>query len=140
MNKYSKKEVWDIISKISDIRSRESVFDNKERDNYRSCSVAIRALRNIVNEPIDEDNDIKQMIIEVENLNNNTPNGLIKDADTILGDILSECDYDITGIAQCIFNLWKTSYDQRAVEQMFYLFTDMELADFLEKCKKEITQ
>ena len=84
--------------------------------------------------------EIEKMIREVEELNNNTPNGVIHDSDTILADIINACDFDLTGISQDIFNIWKNSTDKRAVELMFYEFTDMEFIDYLEKCKNEITR
>lgn len=66
--------------------------------------------------------------------------GIVKDADTILVDMVQENDFEITGIAQDIFNIWRNSSDKKAVEQMFFEFTDMEFKDFLEKCKDEITR
>lgn len=84
--------------------------------------------------------NIEKMIKEVEELNNNTPNGMIYDADCILAEIVEKCDFDLTGMAQDIFNIWKNSTDKKAVEQMFYEFTDMEFADYLIKCKEEITR
>ena len=49
----------------------------------------------------------EEMIKNVEKLNNNTPDGQIVDADTILVDLIQECDYEFSGIAQDIFNIWK---------------------------------
>lgn len=82
----------------------------------------------------------EKMIKEVEELNNNTPNGIIHDADTILVDLIENCDYKFSGFAQDIFNIWKNSTDKNAVEQMFYEFTDMDFVDYLKKCKEEITR
>ena len=83
---------------------------------------------------------MEKLLKEVEELNNNTPDVWIKDADTILADIVQENDFEITGIAQDIFNIWRNSSDKEAVEQIFFEFTDMEFKDFLEKCKEEITR
>lgn len=81
-----------------------------------------------------------EMIQEVEKLHNNTPDGVIHDADTILVDLIEQCDYEFTGLAQDIFNIWKNSTDKKAVEQMFYEFTDMEFDRYLMKCQEEITR
>lgn len=85
-------------------------------------------------------NTCEKLIKEVEDLNNNTPDGEIVDADTILVDLVQNCDYEFTGFAQDIFNIWKNSADKKAVEQMFYEFTDMEFSSYLMKCKEEITR
>ena len=85
-------------------------------------------------------NRTEELIREVEELNDNTPYGTIHDADTILVDLIEKCDYEFSGFAQDIFNIWKDSTDKKAVEQMFYEFTDMEFVDYLMKCKEEITK
>ncbi len=81
----------------------------------------------------------EDMIKEVEKLNDNTPDGKIVDADTILVDLIQKNDFEFSGIAQDIFNIWKGSSDKKAVEQMFYEFTGMEFDRYLMKCKDEIT-
>ena len=83
---------------------------------------------------------MEKLLKEVEELNNNTPDGWIIDADTILVDMVQKNGFKITGIAQDIFNIWRNSSDKEAVEQIFFEFTDMEFKDFLEKCKEEITR
>lgn len=83
---------------------------------------------------------MENLLKKVEELNANTPNGMITDADTILVDLIDKNDFEITGIAQDIFNIWKNSSDKNAVEQMFFEFTDTEFKDYLETCKKEISR
>ena len=83
---------------------------------------------------------MEKLLKEVEELNNNTQDGWIIDADTILVDIIQENDFEINGIAQDIFNIWRNSSDRKAVEQMFFEFTNMEFKDYLEKCKREISR
>lgn len=83
---------------------------------------------------------IREMIREVEFLNKDVPNGMIRDADTILKDILDEQDFEITGMAQDIFNIYKRSTDKTAVKEMFFEFTGMDFDEYLTKCIKEITR
>ena len=49
---------------------------------------------------------MEKLLKEVEELNANVPDGIVKDADTILVDMVQENDFEITGIAQDIFNIW----------------------------------
>lgn len=85
-------------------------------------------------------NKIESMIEEVEQLNANTPDGIVVDGDTILADLIKDVDFEFNGLSQDIFNIWKKSNDKKAVEQMFFEFTDMEFDKYLEKCKKEISR
>lgn len=83
-----------------------------------------------------EENLIKQ----VEELNDNTPNGAVIDADTILVALLNEQNFEFSGMAQDIFNIYRKSSDKQAVKEMFFEFTGMEFNQYLEKCLKEITR
>lgn len=83
---------------------------------------------------------MEKLLKEVEKLNANTPDGVVVDADTILVDVIQKNDFEITGIAQDIFNIWRNSSDRKAIEQMFFEFTDMEFKDYLKKCEREITR
>lgn len=80
------------------------------------------------------------LIKEVEELNNNTPEGCIVDGDTILTDLIESSDFELSGMCQDIFNIWKNSTDKNAVEQMFFEFTSVEFIEFLKKCKEEISR
>lgn len=83
---------------------------------------------------------IKQKIKKVKTLNGNTPEGYIRDADTILKDLIDENDFEISGMADDIFNIYNCSSDKTAVKMMFYEFTGVEFEEYLDKCLTEITR
>ena len=83
---------------------------------------------------------MEQLLKYVEELNTNTPDGQIVDADTILKDIMDEQDFEVTGIAQEIFNIYHKSSDKQAVKEMFFEFTGMKFDQYLMKCSREITR
>lgn len=111
----------------------ESPLIRDDIGNYIECSHC----NNIID--LKNNSTTEILIEEVEKLNANTPNGVIVDSDTILVDLIENCDHEFSGISQDIFNIWKQSSDKKSVEQMFYEFTDMEFVEYLEKCKVEIT-
>jgi len=80
--------------------------------------------------------ETEQAIQTVEDMAEYLPNGLIRDADTVLADILKEANFEFSGFAQDIFNIWRKSSDRKSVEQMFFEFTDCEFLDYLKKCPK----
>lgn len=84
--------------------------------------------------------DTERLLEEVEKLNNNTPEGRIIDADTILADLMENVDFEFSGFAQDIFNIWKNSTDRESVEKMFYEFTEIEFNDYLRICEKRISR
>lgn len=85
---------------------------------------------------------ISQTIEKIKILNRNTPNGYIRDADTVLCDIVQnvDLDFEVTGLAEDLFNIYQKSSDKQAVKEMFFLFTDMTFEDYLQKCIDEITR
>ena len=47
---WSKEEVWNAIHELSDIRAGYNLFDDKEIGKYHACSLAIKALREVIKE------------------------------------------------------------------------------------------
>ena len=80
--------------------------------------------------------ETEQAIQTVEDMAEHLPNGLIRDADTVLVDIIKAVDFEFDGFAQDIFNIWRKSSDRKSVEQMFFEVTDCEFLDYLKKCQK----
>lgn len=60
------------------------------------------------------------------------------DEDTILVDTIKDCDFELSGIAEDIFNIYEKSTDKKSLEQLFYEFTDIEFDEYLERCIKRI--
>lgn len=86
------------------------------------------------------DDLILKTLKEVEDLNYDTPEGIIRDSDTILVDLLNDSDFEFSGISQDIFNIYKKSKDKEAVKEMFFEFVGMEFEEYLTKCLEEITR
>lgn len=53
MENWDKEEVWAAIHELSDIRATYNLFNAKQRPKYHACSLAIEALREVINEPCD---------------------------------------------------------------------------------------
>jgi len=79
--------------------------------------------------------ETEQAIQTVEDMAEHLPNGLIRDADTVLADIMQEANFEINGLAKDIFNIWRKSSDRKSVEKMFFDLTDCDFMCFLEKCQ-----
>lgn len=58
MTQYDRNEVWEAVQEISDIRGRYNLFSPKERPKYHACSLAIRALRDVIGEPVETDGNM----------------------------------------------------------------------------------
>ena len=86
-----------------------------------------------------------QLVKEVKELYDNTPEGKIIDADTVLADVTEKCVNENqgmreVGLAMELLEIWENSEDKKSVEEVFHLFTDMTFVDFLEECKKQTTR
>ena len=60
-----------------------------------------------------------EFMVQVEGkqeLTINTPNGVIRDADTILEDYLDNRETEISGIAEEVFGIYKNTTDKESVE------------------------
>ena len=94
------------------------------------------------NETKEEDEEsLNALLKKARLLNENTPNGCIRDADTILHDIMDEADFEITGIGAELFGLFSNASqkEREMFEKMFYLFTDVEFEEYLRRCAEETT-
>lgn len=79
--------------------------------------------------------ETEQAIQTVEDMAEHLPNGLIRDADTVLADIMQEANFEISGLAKDIFNIWRKSSDRKSLEKMFFDLTAYDFLSFLEKCQ-----
>lgn len=76
----------------------------------------------------------------VLDLLSDTPAGVIRDADTVLKDIMDEADFEISGLAAEIIGIWKKASDKASVEALFKSFTDYGFNGWLDKCIRETTR
>ena len=76
----------------------------------------------------------------VRQLNARTPEGIIKDDDTIFEDIIEERDIEVSGIADEIFDIYQNSSDKRAVKALFETLTGTKFTDYIINCYKNITR
>lgn len=83
-----------------------------------------------------------KLLLKVEDLNEEIMSivSVIEDSDTILAELLDEVDFHFPGISTDIFEIWKKSSDKKAVEEIFYEFTDMEFETYLEKCIEKMEE
>ena len=71
---------------------------------------------------------------QVTRLTEDTPDGMIHDADTILKDLLDQADCEVSGLAKELIGIWRDSTDKPRIEQLFCLFTGCEFGDWLDQC------
>jgi len=82
----------------------------------------------------------KEQVSQVLDLYHNTPDGRIEDCDTILADYMDSVSFEETGLGEEILEIWKSSKDKEAIENLFYTFTGVEFENYLEDCIKKTTK
>lgn len=137
MNKDQKVRMFYELAKYISDNANENVEDNDIQNLFNDITDIVNNIEKIGKKKYCTTNDL---LTVVEYLHNNTPEGIIRDADTILNDLIQENDFEFTGIAQDIFNIWKKTKDKKAVEEMFFEFVGIEFKEYLEKCLDEITR
>lgn len=77
-------------------------------------------------------------VAQVKRMYENTPSGVITDADTILADIMADADFEITGLGINLLSQWeessKCSAAQKAFENLFYCLTDVQFEEYVGRC------
>ncbi len=84
----------------------------------------------------------ESLAAQVIELHHNTPNGIIRDADTILVDLIEENvdDLNESGIGEEIIQIWMNSMDRSSVEQLFENLAGISFHEYLISCMKNITR
>lgn len=77
---------------------------------------------------------------QVVDLLENTPDGTVIDADTILADLLEKANFEETGMAAELLGIWARSDDWASVEQLFCLLTDCDFEHYLDMCIANTTR
>ena len=75
---------------------------------------------------------------KVIELQNDTPDGVIHDADTVLEDILDE--REVYGDAEELIGIWQNSSDKDSVAAVFACITGVTFEDYLDRCIAETTR
>lgn len=83
---------------------------------------------------------IEKKAQQVLNLLENTPDGVIIDADTILADLCEKVNFEESGMAVELLGIWARSNDKASVEQLFCLLTDCDFEDYLDLCIAKTTR
>ena len=72
-------------------------------------------------------------IIKKDTLRND---GVIRDADTVLADIMQNADFEITGLGKEIFEIYKKTSDKEAFENLFYSLSGETFDNYIGRCEK----
>lgn len=84
----------------------------------------------------------KEKAKKIIELLNNTPDGQIVDADTILKDYMDNMDWEISGIAVDLLKMFLDADKEKKgmFYDMFRFFTDRSFGEYLDECLEKTTK
>lgn len=69
--------------------------------------------------------DLTKLVEEVMELSTKQPDGVrFRDADTILADLIEECDFQVTGIADELLRLYLEAENKNDFKSLFFFMTE----------------
>ena len=81
--------------------------------------------------------DLTKLVEEVMELSTKQPDGVkFRDADTILADLIEECDFQVTGIADELLRLYLDAENKEDFKSLFFFMTEKNFEDYLFESKK----
>lgn len=131
IKKFNTTEV-DIRNLITEAYKSKDVNGLSEKENNNS--------RGIVSKNCNYNLDSEAAVDKAKELTLSTPNGVIRDADTILEDYLNNRETEISGIAEEIFGIYKNTTDKESVKAMFEALVGTSFDDYVEDCIKNTTK
>ena len=132
-NSFSSQELK-IIQKecIKKLNTTEVDIHNLITEAYKSKDVVSKNCNNNL--------DSEAAVEKAKELTINTPNGVIRDADTILKDYLDNRETEISGIAEEVFGIYKNTTDKESVKSMFEALVVTSFDDYVKDCIKNTSE
>lgn len=122
----------DIRNLITEAYKSKDVNGLSEKENNNS--------RGIVSKNCNYNLDSEAAVDKAKELTLSTPNGVIRDADTILEDYLNNRETEISGIAEEVFGIYKNTTDKESVKAMFEALVGTSFDNYVEECIKNTTK
>ena len=131
IKKFNTTEV-DIRNFITEAYKSKDVNGLSEKENNNS--------RDIVSKDCNYNLASEAAVDKAKELTLSTPNGVIRDADTILEDYLDNRETEISGIAEEVFGIYKNTTDKESVKAMFEALVGTSFDNYVEDCIKNTTK
>ena len=122
----------DIRNFIIEAYKSKAVNGLNEKENNNS--------KDIIDKNYNNDSDSEAAVDKAKELTLNTPNGIVRDADTILEDYMDNRETEISGIAEEVFDIYKNTTDKESVKAMFEALVGTSFDDYVKDCIKNTTK